>query len=387
VVDLAVDYKNNVIYWNEHVTKTLKKASLSDPTSATVLVSSDIGTPEGLTLDWVRGRLYWVDDTKGTVEVVNTDGTDRRVLKSGLSRPRDIVVNPLEEALYFTVWGTAPGIAKLNTDGSGFTVLVNDSIAWPNGIALDLPGERLYWVDGRHKVIESIKTDGTGRIIVKALSSGQHPYSIAVFENLMFVSDFVEQRVIVFDRFTGEEVRSFSRNTSSVTGVFISQEALQPPSTLCRRPELPYYDTSQFKTPTYKIGDVLTIRCEGQSKLNGSNIVKCGHDGRWFPTLPVCQPLSPTTGTPTTVQTPTPMGQQGVDKRGAKFEGASFGIGFAIGCISLIVIIVILTIIAVILCKRYQTSIRPVGSINFTNPYYKKSSEAVSKSTHCLIII
>ena len=79
------------------MTKTLKKASLSDPTSATVLVSSDIGTPEGLTLDWVRGRLYWVDDTKGTVEVVNTDGTDRRVLKSGLSRPRDIVVHPLEE--------------------------------------------------------------------------------------------------------------------------------------------------------------------------------------------------------------------------------------------------------------------------------------------------
>ena len=132
-------------------------------------------------------------------------------------------------ALYFTVWGTAPGIAKLNTDGSGFTVLVNDSIAWPNGIALDLPGERLYWVDGRHKVIESIKTDGTGRIIVKALSSGQHPYSIAVFENLMFVSDFSTKIVNAFDRFTGEEVRSFSRNTSSVTGVFVSQETLQPP--------------------------------------------------------------------------------------------------------------------------------------------------------------
>ena len=60
-------------------------------------MSADIGTPEGLTLDWIHRRLYWVDDTKGTVEVVNTDGTDRRVLKSGLSRPQDIVIDPLRK--------------------------------------------------------------------------------------------------------------------------------------------------------------------------------------------------------------------------------------------------------------------------------------------------
>jgi hypothetical protein len=361
------------------VTKTLKKASLSDPTSATVLVSSDIGTPEGLTLDWVRGRLYWVDDTKGTVEVVNTDGTDRRVLKSGLSRPRDIVVNPLEEALYFTVWGTAPGIAKLNTDGSGFTVLVNDSIAWPNGIALDLPGERLYWVDGRHKVIESIKTDGTGRIIVKALSSGQHPYSIAVFENLMFVSDFVEQRVIVFDRFTGEEVRSFSRNTSSVTGVFVSQETLQPPSKLCRRPDHPYYDTTQFSTPTYKIGDVLNIRCQSPAQLKGSSVVKCEGDDVWFPPLPVCSPVLPTstqpTSTPPSVSSGPQVGPLSGAGDGGAIEGASFAIGFGVSAFILIVLAFVVAGVLVVVCKRYRIPVRPIGPINFSKPS-RKSCEA-----------
>ena len=85
------------IYWNEYTAKSLKKASLSNPSDVTVLVSSNISFPEGLTLDWIHQRLYWVDDGKNTVEVVNTDGTDRRVLTNRLSRPRDIVVDPLEE--------------------------------------------------------------------------------------------------------------------------------------------------------------------------------------------------------------------------------------------------------------------------------------------------
>ena len=62
-----------------------------------VIVSEGINSPEGLALDWVTKRLYWVDDTRNTVEVVNTDGSDRRVLKDGLDRPRDIVVDPFQK--------------------------------------------------------------------------------------------------------------------------------------------------------------------------------------------------------------------------------------------------------------------------------------------------
>ncbi len=62
-----------------------------------VIVSEGINSPEGLALDWVTKRLYWVDDTRSTVEVVNTDGSDRRVLKDGLDRPRDIVVDPYQK--------------------------------------------------------------------------------------------------------------------------------------------------------------------------------------------------------------------------------------------------------------------------------------------------
>ena len=69
-----------------------------------VIVSEGINSPEGLALDWLAKRLYWVDDMSNTVEVVNTDGSDRRVLKDGLDRPRDIVVDPFQKYAIDQLW-------------------------------------------------------------------------------------------------------------------------------------------------------------------------------------------------------------------------------------------------------------------------------------------
>ena len=68
--------------------------------NAEVIVSEGINSPEGLALDWLAKRLYWVDDMTNTVEVVKTDGSDRRVLKDGLDRPRDIVVDPFQKCVW-----------------------------------------------------------------------------------------------------------------------------------------------------------------------------------------------------------------------------------------------------------------------------------------------
>ena len=62
-----------------------------------VIVSEGINSPEGLTLDWVTKQLYWVDDVSNALEAVNTDGSDHRVLKDDLDRPRDIVVDPFQK--------------------------------------------------------------------------------------------------------------------------------------------------------------------------------------------------------------------------------------------------------------------------------------------------
>lgn len=55
----------------------------------------DIGSPEGISIDWVSRNIYWTDSTKDTLEVANLDNKLRKVIISeGLVNPRGVAVHP-----------------------------------------------------------------------------------------------------------------------------------------------------------------------------------------------------------------------------------------------------------------------------------------------------
>lgn len=55
----------------------------------------DIGSPEGLAVDWVSRNIYWTDSTRDTIEVASIEGKRRRVLfNDSLVNPRGIAVHP-----------------------------------------------------------------------------------------------------------------------------------------------------------------------------------------------------------------------------------------------------------------------------------------------------
>ncbi len=45
--------------------------------------------------------------------------------------------------MYWTDWGNPPKIERANLDGSDRVVLVNTSLGWPNGLALDFEVTRI----------------------------------------------------------------------------------------------------------------------------------------------------------------------------------------------------------------------------------------------------
>ncbi|GBL77003.1 hypothetical protein AVEN_172270-1, partial [Araneus ventricosus] len=67
--------------------------------------------------------------------------------------------------MFFTVWGfhSSPALERAQLDGSDRTKLVSEKIVKPNGIAVDIPTESVYWIDFYLGTIETIKYDGTGR--------------------------------------------------------------------------------------------------------------------------------------------------------------------------------------------------------------------------------
>lgn len=56
--------------------------------------------------------------------------------------------------MYWTDWGENPKIECANLDGQERRVLVNTSLGWPNGLALDLQEGKLYWGDAKTDKIE-----------------------------------------------------------------------------------------------------------------------------------------------------------------------------------------------------------------------------------------
>ena len=45
-------------------------------------------------------------------------------------------------------------------DGSHRSVIVDKSVRWPHGIALDLASDRIYWVDAKLNLVGAADLDG-----------------------------------------------------------------------------------------------------------------------------------------------------------------------------------------------------------------------------------
>ena len=50
-----------------------------------------------------------------------------------------------------------PHIGLAGMDGEDLVILVNDSIRWPNGLAFDMPSDRLFWGEAYYDLLESIR--------------------------------------------------------------------------------------------------------------------------------------------------------------------------------------------------------------------------------------
>ena len=68
--------------------------------------------------------------------------------------------------MYWSDWGSHPKLERAWLDGTHREVLVNTSIQWPNGLALDYTERKLYWADAKLDKIEVCNLNGSDRRVV-----------------------------------------------------------------------------------------------------------------------------------------------------------------------------------------------------------------------------
>ena len=89
----------------------------------------------------------------------------------------------MTQTWYWSDWGVQAKIERAWMDGSHRQVVVSKDIVWPNGIALDVVDQRLFWCDAKNDRIESVKVDGSDRQII--VQVGTHDaYFLQVSQNV-----------------------------------------------------------------------------------------------------------------------------------------------------------------------------------------------------------
>ncbi|KAG9343350.1 hypothetical protein JZ751_014331 [Albula glossodonta] len=186
-VALDVDVSTNRMYWTDLFHRKIYSAFInkaSNSSQHSTVIGSTLQSPQGLALDWVHKNLYWTDSGHKSISVASADGKKSRVLiNTEPSEPCAIAVDPAQGFMYWSDWGVQAKIERAGMNGVDRQVLVSERIEWPNGITLDLPNRRLYWVDSKLHLISSVDLNGANRRVL--LSSPQqlgHPFALAVFE-------------------------------------------------------------------------------------------------------------------------------------------------------------------------------------------------------------
>ncbi|XP_059109057.1 low-density lipoprotein receptor-related protein 1B-like [Peromyscus eremicus] len=106
-----------------------------------VVVEHGLATPEGLTVDWIAGNIYWIDSNLDQIEVSKLDGSLRATLIAGaMEHPRAIALDPRYGILFWTDWdANFPRIESASMSGAGRKTIYKDmkTGAWPNGLTVD----------------------------------------------------------------------------------------------------------------------------------------------------------------------------------------------------------------------------------------------------------
>ena len=117
--------------------------------------------------------------------------------------------------IFWSDWGRVARIERAGMDGSHREILT-DQVQWPNGLTVDFLLEKLYWVDAKLSTIGSADLDGSNaRIVFYSTTYLKHPFSISLWEDKMYWTEWDTHSIYSADKFTGA-------NVSKITGPMVS---------------------------------------------------------------------------------------------------------------------------------------------------------------------
>ncbi|XP_075452916.1 nidogen-1 [Ascaphus truei] len=214
IIGVAYDCVDKIVYWTDISSPSISRASINGG-EQTAIIKTDLGSPEGITIDHLGRNIFWTDSILDTIEVAKLDGSNRRVLfDTDLENPRGIVADAAKGNLYWTDWNrAAPKIETSYLDGTNRRILVKDDLGLPNGITIDPYSSMLCWVDAGTKSMECMNPSQPGRR--KIVEGIQYPFGVTSYGKNLYYTDWKRDAVVAVDRTIAKENDNFQPHKRS----------------------------------------------------------------------------------------------------------------------------------------------------------------------------
>ncbi|XP_068166712.1 very low-density lipoprotein receptor [Antennarius striatus] len=230
-VILSVDYdwREQRVFWDSLDTESIRWSSLDRKTTGTLIKGV---RADSIAVDWLGRNLYWIDGEKSQIMAIRlapvtmTSQKHLVILDEDLDQPRSLALFPQKGLMFWTEIGNEVKIERAGMDGSERKAVVNSSLGWPGGVAVDAISNRVYWTDVRLKAIGSASLDGDD-IRILQMEDSKNPFSLTVFNDLLFWSDSKKRMVLAAQKVSGKKRQVLLKRPRQSFGVKIVHPLLQ----------------------------------------------------------------------------------------------------------------------------------------------------------------
>ncbi|KAG8179495.1 hypothetical protein JTE90_027207 [Oedothorax gibbosus] len=165
---MAVDWIGKNLYWADMGLNRIEVSRL-DGSSRRVILYQSMDDPRAIALDPAEGYIYWSDwgtsEPNGRIERASLDGSYRKLLISKLGRPNGITIDYIERRVYWIDLDSKK-IESSDLSGNQRAQVIVQNIVEPYG--LTQYADYIYWTEWSTNSIERAnKTDGSNRTTIQ----------------------------------------------------------------------------------------------------------------------------------------------------------------------------------------------------------------------------
>ncbi len=131
---VAVDPQHGLMYWADAGNNPKIETAWMDGTKRRTIVTTNIGHPEALTIDFAQDHMiYWVDSKLNTIEIMDHDGRNRHtILQSAPSVRKPVSLDVFEANMF---WVNADGsVVRQDKFGRGVPVTLARNLNNPKSV-------------------------------------------------------------------------------------------------------------------------------------------------------------------------------------------------------------------------------------------------------------